>query len=344
MNDKQKSLKRRDFLLMVSGGVTAAGLGMQPKAAAALGHQIDDPHYDAIALRDSEVTPNAEFFSLNYGAAIPDWELGDWSLTIDGLIEGEPQVLRWQDLQHLPTVEEIRTVECIGNPLGGHLIGTARWKGILWRDLLRGIRPKPAATHIQFTAGDGYQTAVRLSQLSRGEALLAYEMNGEPLPREHGFPLRLLIAGVYGQKMPKWITRISFIDYPFKGYWESRGWSEDAEVQTHAVITSPRDHAVVSGRVMLHGIAFGGRREIVKVEVRIDSGAWIPAELIKPATPLAWTRWVLEWQPTGAGSYSLEVRATDSSGFTQSAAPEEKIGVRQRGSTAIHKIIVRVNP
>ncbi|MBZ0308411.1 MAG: molybdopterin-dependent oxidoreductase [Anaerolineae bacterium] len=302
-------IKRRNFLLALTGSVSST--------------------------QRSNTSPK---LYVQHHGSIPTVDFDTWSLTVQGLSE---LTLKWQDMRWLTAVETARTLACIGNPVGGGCVGNAVWKGIRLLDVLpMGIIPADS-TSARLTALDGYETAVSLDQLLHPDTLLAYQMNGVSLPREHGYPIRLLVGGTYGSKMPKWISKIEFINYEFKGYWESRGWSNRAEVQTHTLIFSPKSYEKIRQGVEIQGIAFAGYREIVSVEVRIDGGEWIPASLSQNETPLAWTQWSLVWQPAAPGKYTLEVRATDSAGFTQ-FAENHRLHNKPNGASAIHKIVVEV--
>jgi hypothetical protein len=219
------------------------------------------------------------------------------------------------------------------------MIANARFRGISLADLLRRVRV--SATHVKFTGADGYQTAVPLEYVNHPDALLAYEMNGEPLAPEHGFPLRALIPGVYGQKMPKWITHIEFIDYAFQGYWESHGWSDAALVKTSAAIITPSERARIDGGIAVQGVAFAGLRDITTVEIRVDGGEWMPANLLHGPSPLAWTQWYIDWFPDAPGTSAIEARATDASGFTQHEDAPPPFSSRA-GTAGIHRVIVEV--
>ncbi|UCC64229.1 MAG: molybdopterin-dependent oxidoreductase, partial [Anaerolineae bacterium] len=210
-------------------------------------------------------------------------------------------------------------------------------------ELLKQVGIQADAIRAQFAAADGYWTSVDLEWITQPGVLMAYEMNGEPLPPFHGFPLRILMPGLYGQKMPKWITRIRFTDEVVQGYWEGRGWSDVASVQTNSQIWQPRDLDAVAGEVVVYGIAYAAPREIVKVELGIDDEEWIEAELLKGPAPLVWTQWSAVWQAS-PGDYRLSVRATDSEGFTQATGgPGVLARVYPDGTNAIHDIVVSVS-
>jgi hypothetical protein len=240
-------------------------------------------------------------------------------------------------------VESLRTLECIGNPVGGTLIGNVRWGGCeaaaLWREV--GILPQ--ATRAKFEAEDDYQTSVELKWITQPGVLMVYEMNGEPLPREHGFPLRILMPGLYGQKMPKWIRDIEFIDYDHQGYWESRGWSDVASVQTNSIVRQPGDlDRLSAGSTPVFGVAFAGLRRITDVEVRIDDGDWTHARLLQDDSSLVWTQWSFDWA-AAEGRHEIAVRATDETGFVQTTEGESILSsAYPDGTDNIHAVVVTV--
>jgi DMSO/TMAO reductase YedYZ molybdopterin-dependent catalytic subunit len=307
---------RRAFLLLVTGAARAAAAPTQAYAR-------PDPRYGALTYDKIIVTPIEDFYTIFVGAGtahlgnVPRVDHDRWSLTLDGLVEN-PQALDWQAVEELPAVEEMRTVECTGNPVGGPLIGNAVWRGFPLRPLLERVGVRREAVRARFYAADGYSTSVDLKWLMRDGVLMAYAMNGAPLPVEQGYPLRILIPGLYDQKMPRWITRIEFIDHVYTGYWERHGWSDVAAVKTHAMFRSPPPRASISGYVYLQGIAYAGDRAIIRVEVSADDGPWLEARLVRGASSLVWTQWYYRWQPDVPGSHAFRVRATDEAGFTQS--------------------------
>jgi len=298
------------------------------------------------------ITPTDEFYTTYWNVPSVGVDIDTWRLEIDGLVD-KPLSLSYDEVLALPAVEEMRTLECIGNPVGGELIGNAVWKGFYLEPLLKEVGVQNKASRAQFAAADGYWTSVDLQWITQPGVLMAYEMNGEPLSPKHGHPLRILMPGLYGQKMPKWITQIHFTDEIVEGYWEGRGWSDVAAVKTNSQIWQPRDLdrlRLVEGEIVVYGLAYAAPREIVRVELGIgtdelpapDSTAWIEAELLKGPTPLAWTQWSAVWQAS-PGNYVLGVRATDSQGFTQIS---ERQGVLQGafpdGVDAVHDIVVIV--
>lgn len=324
-------MKRRDFLLAISGSVATAAASPHSAQAAMQSYATTGRSTPHIAPNQAIITPTAQFFTQSYRGLQP---------TIDNtgrLVIGD-SLWNIGRLKSLPQVESLFTIECSGNAVGGDLIGTAAWQGIRFVDLLNQCHIPPNATHAKFTSADGYQTAVSLAALRHPEALLAYAMNGDPLSLEHGYPLRLLLPGATGHKMPKWIMHIEFIDYEFLGFWESRGWSNTAEIPTHAIILSPsaQSPAVRGENLIISGIAHS-QHEITAVEVSIDGGPWLPTALFQPA-PNTWTQWWLAWTPPASGHLSIAARATDAVGFTQSQASSGRFS----DLSAIHQITFEV--
>jgi hypothetical protein len=241
----------------------------------------------------------------------------------------------------------MRTLECIGNPVGGNQIGNAVWAGFWLDELLAEVGVKPEAVRARFEAEDGYETSVARSFIDRPGVLMAYEMNGAPLTPEHGYPLRIFMPGLYGQKMPKWISRIEFINNnDHRGYWEQKGWSEEATVKTNSQIMQPAHiGAVPLAEIEVFGVAYAGDRTITAVEVGVEADDklnWYPAELLSGPSNQVWTQFYLPWTPPGATSYTLLVRAIDEHGFVQS---ERASGILQGsypdGTDKIHSIVIR---
>jgi len=272
------------------------------------------PEIENLAL---EVTPNKDFYQVSKNAFDPQVDSQRWKLDITGLVEN-PVSFSFEDMKALPAVEQYATLACISNEVGGDLIGTALWRGVRLKDVLNQAVLKPGVVDIFLRASDDYTDSIPLDRALLDGTLLVYEMNGEPLTPEHGFPMRLLVPGIYGMKNVKWITRIEAIDFDFKGYWQRRGWDDRAEYKTMSRIDTP-DHAV-RGETTIAGIAFAGDREISKVEVSTDGGAnWEPAEIKPPLSPNSWVLWHTRWTPAQPGKHRVVVRATDGRGQIQTS-------------------------
>jgi DMSO/TMAO reductase YedYZ molybdopterin-dependent catalytic subunit len=291
---------------------------------------------------DLVITPTGEFYVQSY-SGIPRVEAVDWRLRVFGLVD-RPLELTYEEVQQYPKVEEIRTLECIGNPVGGSLVGNAVWGGFEAQHMWEQVGIHPGTVRGKFGAADGYYTSVDLEWLTQPGVLMAYEINGAPLPPEHGYPLRILMPGLYGQKMPKWITEIEFVDNKPQGIWEQRGWSDVASVRTNSIIWGPQSLASVPAEsVPIYGMAFAGLRRIVAVEVRIDEGPWIPAELLPTDSSLIWTQWSFS-TPVEPGRHTVSVRATDDEDFVQSADSGSLLsGAFPDGTDAIHNVIFVVD-
>ncbi len=287
------------------------------------------------------ITPTGELYTQSY-SGVPNVDPATWQLVVDGLVE-RTLALSYSDLASFTKVESQRTLECIGNPVGGSLIGNPRWGGFRAQAVWDRVGIRPEAVRAKFTAADDYQTSVDLRWITQPDALFVYEINGEPLPAEHGFPLRILMPGLYGQKMPKWLTRIEFIPDVYLGYWEGQGWSDEASVKTNSIIRQPRGlEPLPRTQVPVFGVAFAGLRRITAVEIRIDQGDWQAANLIQDASSLVWTQWSFDWAAE-RGTHRIAVRATDETGFVQSSEADTLLaGAFPDGADDIHSVVVRV--
>ncbi len=285
------------------------------------------------------ITSNDEFYVTSKGLS-PRIDPAQWRLTIKGLAEN-PLTLTLDQIKALPQLERTLTLECISNRIGGPWIGNARWRGTALRPLLELARPQPEATAALLHAADGLSTGLPLERLLWEDNFLACEMNGEPLPRAHGYPLRVFFPGKYGMKQPKWLTGIEFLAEHPLGYWERQGWSDTAERQTRSVVDSPGDGAKLSGeRFLLAGYAVADASGIERVEVSDDEGAsWNPAEIVSNPSPYVWTFWRYEWQPLVPGKHTLWMRAVNGRGEVQTAA---QASPWPDGATGHHRIEVEV--
>jgi DMSO/TMAO reductase YedYZ molybdopterin-dependent catalytic subunit len=291
------------------------------------------PEIDGLAL---EMTPTPDFYLVSKNAFDPLVDSRRWKLEVTGMVENSLS-LTYEDISALPPVEQYATLACISNEVGGDLIGNAIWKGVRLGDILKQAGLKAGVVDIVLRASDDYTDSISIERAMADGTLLVYAMNGEPLTPEHGFPLRLLVPGIYGMKNVKWITRIEAVDFDFKGYWQRRGWNDVAEYKTMSRIDAPA-HAV-RGEATIAGIAFAGDRGISKVEVSTDRGrTWQPTEIKTALSPYTWVLWHKQWAPEQAGNHLLVVRATDGRGVvqtTQLAPPAPS------GSSGYHAVSVR---
>src|ERR1700756_1214252 len=251
----------------------------------------------------------------------PPVDVNKWSLTIDGLVD-EPLHLDYDDIRKLAPYETTLTLECISNEIAGGLIDTANWRGTLLRPLLERAVLKPNAKYAILYAAEGYTTGHTIERLMRGANFLAYDMDGEPLTRVHGFPLRILMPGTYGMKMPKWLTRIEFVDKEYLGYWERQGWSNTGDRKTQGIIDDPRNLSRITGDTfVVTGYAIGDTSGISKVEISTDGGShWQEVEIFSNPNPAqVWALWQFVWKNAPKGKQTLKARATDGRGKLHSS-------------------------
>ena len=275
-----------------------------------------------------EVTPNGKFYEQSIGGAPPDPSLREWRLKVGGEVSA-PLVLSFADLNALGQTSAWATMTCIGNPVGGGQIGNALWRGvplraILARAGLAGEARRSVSARVIFRAADGYHDSIALGQALDARTLLCLKMNGARLPRDHGAPLRLLAPGVYGLKNVKWIESIEVSTEGHGGYWQKRGWSNEAIVETLSRFEAPRRRVEArASEVWLAGSAFAGARGIRRVEVTYGQGRrlrpWAPALLKEPLGPLAWSVWAFPMRFRENGFYPATARAVDGSGEVQTA-------------------------
>ena len=288
-----------------------------------------------------EITPNDDFYVISKNFVYREFSPVGWELRVEGMVEN-PYTLSYADLTSLPWVEEFITMECISNPVGGNLISNAKWRGVLLRDLLERAVLKPGVVDIASFTLDDYSESMTLNTAMESRVIVAYMMNDEPLPNDHGFPARLVVPGIYGEKSSKWLAKIEALDYDFQGFWQRVGWSDDAKVKTTSQIRVPVTGARVPyGELLIGGVAFSGDSGISKVEISQDDGnTWQPAILQEPLSKYTWVMWTVVWAHTGTGEFNLHVRATDGLGLEQVA---EMQGTFPDGATGLHMVGVTVN-
>jgi DMSO/TMAO reductase YedYZ molybdopterin-dependent catalytic subunit len=286
------------------------------------------------------VTPNNRFYLVSKNFVDPSVDQDGWRLDITGKVN-RPHTLAMVDLLALPQQQQEQTLTCISNEIGGDLISNAVWTGVRLVDLLTAAGIQPDTREVVLYAADGYTESLPLEKVMEPTTMLVYQMNGEPLPRRHGFPARLIVPGKYGIKNVKWITRINAISGDFKGYWQHRGWTEEATIHTLSRIDIPTDRSIVSrGPVELGGIAFAGDRGISRVELSADGGAtWQDADQIQQIAPLSWVIWRSTWNPPASGAFTVKVRAVDGQGVVQPDGHDDPI---PNGATGYHAIDIGV--
>jgi DMSO/TMAO reductase YedYZ molybdopterin-dependent catalytic subunit len=286
------------------------------------------------------ITSVADFYHVSKNISDPVVDGASWSLQIGGMV-ATPLSFTYEEILARATTQNITTLACISNELNGDLAGTAEWAGLPLRSLLEEAGVDPAAVDIVFYAADGYDDSVPLAQAMHPTTLLVTGMNGEPLPPDHGFPARLIIPPIYGMKNVKWVERIEAVDYDYKGYWQTRGWSDPAPYQIWGRIDTPAPgEEIAAGPAVAAGVASAGNRGIFRVEISLDDGAtWADATLEPSINPdFTWVRWIFpfEAQP---GTVKLLLRATDGEG---NVAPDEYNPPLPDGATGWPERTVRV--
>ena len=286
------------------------------------------------------ITPNDRYYRIDTALSFPRVDLRRWTCAVDGLVD-RPFTFTYDDLLAMPRIERVITLCCVSNEVGGEYIGNAVWQGVSLRELLDRAGVQPSAEQVFSTSLDGWTCGFPVEAAVDGrDAMVAFGMNGTPLPLEHGYPARLVVPGLYGYvSATKWLSRIELTTWDREGYWVPRGWSQQAPVKTQSRIDVPRDgQTVAPGPQMIAGIAWAQHRGVDAVEVRIDDGPWVEARMALDVSDDAWRQWALEWT-AAAGSHTIAVRATDKTGATQ---PDERAPVAPDGATGYHTISINV--
>ena len=287
------------------------------------------------------VTPNDQFYVVTKNVVDPRVSKGIWRLEIAGHVE-DARSYDFDEITALAATTQEATLTCISNQVGDTLISNAVWKGVPMAALLDAARPKSGAVEVVLHAVDGYTDTFAIEKALEPTTLVAYEMNGEPLPDRHGYPARIIVPGLFGEKNVKWVTRIEVVDRDVKGFYEQQGWGPSFVVPTRSQFIAPdlRQPLPVNQPVTLSGLAFAGNRGVSKVEVSFDDGqVWQAAEIDYPGSILSWALWSYAWRPTRPGDYKLAVRATDAAGELQT--PQGR-GIVSEGATGYHRATVRV--
>lgn len=276
--------------------------------------------YDGMELPPpvDRITPPDKFYVVTKNLIDPTVNRSLWRLEVTGRV-AKPAMYDLDQLLAMPgLVDQETTLECISNEVGRGLMSNAVWRGLRLRDLVDASQPQPDAVGISFYGADGYKHTAALEKAMRDTTVVAFMMNGRPLPERHGYPARLLFPSAYGEVSVKWLNQIDVVNHEEKGYYESQGW-QPTYVQTTARIEVPAAGAVLAaGRPMqMRGTAYAADRGISAVEVSLDSGAsWIRAQT-DSGTPNTWYFWTLPWVPAGSGARRLMVRTYDGGGVLQ---------------------------
>ncbi|VXC02563.1 DMSO/TMAO reductase YedYZ molybdopterin-dependent catalytic subunit [Citricoccus sp. K5] len=287
------------------------------------------------------VTPNGDFYRIDTALAVPRIDPSTWELRVHGMVE-EEFTLSFTELLELDLQESWVTLTCVSNPVGGELAGNAKWLGYPLQDLLARARPQEGADMVLSTSVDGFSASTPLDVLTDGrDALLAVGMNGEPLPLEHGFPVRMVVPGLYGYvSATKWVVDLEVTRFADKtAYWTDRGWAERGPIKLASRIDVPRGfEAVPTGATVLGGTAWSQTIGIDRVQVQVDDGAWQDATLAAEATVDTWRQWSLEWEGE-PGNHKARVRAVNRDGEVQTSDRADTV---PDGASGWHEVQFRV--
>jgi DMSO/TMAO reductase YedYZ molybdopterin-dependent catalytic subunit len=355
-------LERRRFVVVAAGaaafGALGAGVGWalrqgrsveaaRESLAARLGARAVPLPSNVSVLDDAVpgispiVTPNDDFYRIDTRILVPQVDPDGWSLRVTGMVDRDVE-LTFDELLAMERIDEYVTLQCVSNEVGGKLVGNAHWSGVPLRELFDLAGARPDATQVVGRSVDGWTAGFPTEVVGDGRpCMVAITMNGEPLPVRHGFPARLIIPGLYGYvSATKWLTEIELTTWEaFDGYWVPRGWAKEGPIKTQSRVDVPRAGSTLPpGPTAVAGVAWAPTREVSKVELRVDDGAWAPARLSGALSEHSWVQWVHTWD-AAPGSHVMQVRATDGDGNTQTAdlAPPAP-----SGATGYHTIRVDV--
>jgi DMSO/TMAO reductase YedYZ molybdopterin-dependent catalytic subunit len=318
----------RDALVLPEAGSVAAAL----PGDASLG-------VDGI---ESFVVPNDDFYRIDTALVVPQVSKDSWNLKIHGLVDNEIE-MNFDDLLARPQVERYVTLSCVSNPIGGDLVGNALWQGVLLSDIFEEAGLQDGAEQVVSRSVDGWTCGTPIEAIMDGrDAMLAVAMNGEPLPARHGYPVRMVVPGLYGYvSATKWVTDIRLTRWDeYDAYWISRGWSKRGPVKTMTRIDTPRNGSSHSGEVAVGGVAWAVHRGISAVQVRFDEGEWLDADLGGVPSDDTWVQWVYRYSGP-PGRHVVEARAIDGEGEVQ---PEEPAPVAPNGAQGYHRVTFELDP
>ncbi|CAN5867965.1 hypothetical protein BH18ACI4_BH18ACI4_12330 [soil metagenome] len=334
---------RRALLVTGVGAVFAVALGGILHRL----YRIATFSYDGTRYKGADVqaiTPNDRFYVVTKNVVDPEVARSVWRLDITGLVE-RPQTYSFEDLAVLPAATQETTLRCISNQVGDGLMSNAVWKGVPMRALIEAAGAKQGVVEARLHGVDNYTDTFAIEVAMEPTTLVAYEMNGDTIPARHGFPVRVIVPGLFGEKNVKWVTRIELVDHDAKGFYEQQGWGPNFVVPTTARFDVPDDKQKIKlplagTGIPLRGVAHAGNRGVSRVEISLDGGkSWHETKLEHAQSPLEWVLWNYNWRPTQAGEYGLVVRATDGNGELQT---EKERGTAPEGATGYHRITTQI--
>ncbi|WP_341946587.1 molybdopterin-dependent oxidoreductase [Microbacterium sp. LWH11-1.2] len=352
--------RRRFFALAAIAGVSAVVVGVASRAVTmAVGSvesirnalKLPAPKSTVTVPQGAELdikglselfTPNKDFYRVDTALTVPTIDPETWRLVIDGMVDQRVE-MSFQDILDMGLDEYAITLTCVSNEVGGELVGNAMWLGVPLRDVLKKAGVKSGADMVLSKSVDGYTASTPLSALTDDnlDAILAVGMNGEPLPLEHGFPVRMVVPGLYGYvSATKWLTELKVTTFADdEAYWTPRGYSAEAPIKFSSRLDTPSiGEAVPAGRIPIAGVAWAQSVGIERVEVKIDEGDWMPATMSTPINDDTWVQWFMEWDAT-PGTHYVAVRAVNKNGDLQI---EERAPIAPDGSTGWQRSLIRV--
>jgi DMSO/TMAO reductase YedYZ molybdopterin-dependent catalytic subunit len=288
------------------------------------------------------ITPNDRFYRVDTALFVPEVDVRTWRLRVGGSVD-HPMTLTFEDLLARSLIERDVTLACVSNEVGGRYVGNARWEGVPLAALLDEAGVSPTSDQLVSRSVDGFTAGTPMRLVLDGrDAMLAVAMNGRPLPMEHGFPVRMVVPGLYGyESATKWLSALEATTYgAFDPYWVQRGWARVAPIKTQSRIDTPRDGTTrTPGPIVVAGVAWAQHTGIDAVEVRVDDGEWHPATLASQDSVDTWRQWRWDWD-AAAGDHFLTVRATDADGVTQPGTPTPPF---PNGAAGWHRIAVSID-
>ncbi|MGH3736550.1 MAG: molybdopterin-dependent oxidoreductase [Micromonosporaceae bacterium] len=285
-------------------------------------------------------TSNRDFYRVDTALTVPQLRADEWQLKIHGMVD-RPLMINYEQLVSRPLIERDITIACVSNQVGGPYVGNARWIGVPLKEVLEEAGVRAGADQVVSRSHDGMTIGTPTAALTDGrDAMLAVAMNGELLPIAHGFPVRMVVPGLYGYvSATKWVVELELTTFQaYDAYWIKQGWAQQAEVKTASRIDTPRKDPR-AGEVMVAGVAWAQHRGIRRVEVQVDDGPWQDAELAEATSVDTWRQWRYPWQAT-PGTHRLRVRATDGDGQRQT---DRKQSSFPDGATGWHEVEVSVS-
>jgi len=353
--------RRRFFVLTAIAGASAVVVGVASRAVSMTVSSVESirdalkipsPRSTVTIPEGAELdipglsklfTPNKDFYRVDTALTVPSIDPETWRLVIDGMVDQRVE-MSFQDILDMGLDEYVITLTCVSNEVGGELVGNAKWLGVPLRDVLKKAGVKSGADMVLSKSVDGYTASTPLSALTDDnlDAILAVAMNGEPLPLEHGFPVRMVVPGLYGYvSATKWLTELKVTTFADdEAYWTPRGYSAEAPIKFSSRVDTPKiGEAVAAGKIPIAGVAWAQSVGIQSVEVSIDNGDWVPATLSAPINDDTWVQWFMEWDAT-PGTHYVAVRAINKNGDLQI---EDRAPIAPDGSSGWQRSLVRVN-